>query len=284
MERLLRATRQEIRGVTLGADGAAAKADSAPAVAIVRDSDGAEAATGTATPIDEASGSYGFTLTPAQIPEVDLLRATWTAAIDSVASQKFTTTHEIVGGFMCSLEQIESGLPKGVSPSTAELRTARDWAEGWLEHECGVAFRPRYGSERLNGDGRTDLFLRRPKVLSVLAASVDGEDLDAETLEAVIVEPDGTLYRQNGWSCGRRNVAVSYVHGYEQVPEAGMRAAIKLAKFLLTPDPSNRDERATRIDTEEASYSLVTAGVRGAIFSLPEVNAFVSEYSYPSVG
>lgn len=279
MDRVLRDTKSEIR-VTVTSNGLATDADSTPTVTITRDSTGAAVVTDAATTKPtETTGVYAYSLTPSQIPDVERLRAVWRATIGGQAGQEFRTEVDVVGGFLCTLDAIKAELPSSLpAPSNTELAEARRWAEDKIERGCGVSFRPRYASETRNGNDRTDIQLDHPRPLALIAATLDGTSVLADVK---LEEPEGIAYLENKWTKGRRNVRLVYEHGYESPPEAITHAAIRLARYRLIDDPSNFDERATRIDTEDASYSLVTAGVRGALTPLPDVNQTIEDYREP---
>jgi hypothetical protein len=194
----------------------------------------------------------------------------------------FTTQHEIVGGSICSLAAIRKAMP---ADSTAvdedDLYTARQYAEAFLEDACGVAFRPRYGHDVLDGGGGIDLMLTRPRPLVLRSVKVNGSAAD---LTSVKLYPSGKLYRPSGWWPGRMNVDVIYEHGYQVVPPAVAKAAAKLGRWALLEDPTNLDERATSITTGDASYALVTPGVQGAMTALPEVNTVIRQYQAMVMG
>lgn len=156
------------------------------------------------------------------------------------------------------------------------MRTAVEQA---LEQACGVAFEPRtVTSERYDGDGGTDLLLIWPLVTAVSAASIGGTALTAAELAALITYTDGRLYHSSGWTAGRGNVLVSYTHGYATVPGRVKRAALILTSRFLQDSPVN-DRATTLVNPDGSTQWLVTAGVRDAIFDIPEANAVVSEYS-----
>lgn len=276
MERILRDTKAEIHAIVTGADGAAVAADSAPAVAVVRDSDGTTIATGTASAWGSVVGGYKFPLFPSNLPEVDLLRVTWTATIGGTASNIFTTEVEVVGGHLCSLEAIKALISP--APSTDAAIAARALAEEWLEDECGVAFRPRYLREGVQSSPAGQLLLKKPRPIRLRSVSVNGVTHDAGQLAALDVADTGLVSDATWAEDSELNVV--YEYGYPSPPAPVARAAARLAAYFLRERPSNLDERATSVTTEEAHYALVTPGIRGAIFALPEVNAVVQEYGY----
>lgn len=278
--RVLRDTQAQIRVTLTNTEGAAADATGTPTVTIVRDSTGATVVSGAGATDVTGTGVYAYTLLPSQIPEVDILEATWSATVEG-QSQQFVTQVEVVGGWLCSLEDIKGSLPVSMQTTTnRELSEAREWAEDLLEQACGVAFRPRYGKETVDGTASADLLLSTPAALKVLSASVGGEAIATGEVSPQLT---GSLYREAGWARGRENVTVAYVHGFSSPPAPVRRAAVKLARAYLIEDPSNLNERATSISTEEATYSLVTAGVRSARTSIPEVNQVIEEYGFVSI-
>jgi hypothetical protein len=153
----------------------------------------------------------------------------------------------------------------GLTPTDDEIEEARNLAEARIEDACGVAFTPRSITETVNSNNGWALF-SKPRVIELL--TVDGE---ATNTGPYI---DGRVPLASG------ERLVEYTYGWEEPPLPIKRAVKLLARHILTVDPSDFDERATSKVTEMAAWSLVTPGVRGAIFPLPEVNQIVSDYSY----
>ena len=153
----------------------------------------------------------------------------------------------------------------GVSATDEEIEQARDLAVARIEDACGVAFTPRTQTETVTSTNGWALF-SKPRVIELL--TVDGA--------AVNTGPyiEGRVPLESG------EHEVTYTHGWTQPPLPIQRAVKLLARHILTVDPSDFDERATSKVTEMAAWQLVTPGVRGAIFPLPEVNQIVSDYSY----
>lgn len=251
---------------------------SEPTVTVTRHSDGSamvEDATTTKVEGDEPDPFYTVDLTGEQLAEVELLVAEWTDG-----SSTYESYAEVVGGHVTSLKAIETKYD-GSDKSAEDYAWAREAASTAIEAACGVAFRPRYARAVRDGTGTDTLMLPNPRLLRVLAASIDGDDID---LEELTVDPAGFLVRAGGvWTAGRANIAVAYVHGHEHFPPAAL-PVVELASYLLTEAPTDRHARATSFSTEQGTYSLVTAGMRGASFPLPNVNAFVQDHEYVSVG
>jgi hypothetical protein len=259
------------------ADGDPVSFSEDPVVTVTRHSDGSVIATGAETTKVEEEGEdvfYTFDLAGTDLSEVDLLVAVW-----SDGDSAYTTYAEVVGGFATSLKAIERKYDED-DRTGAEIAAAREAATTQIEGACAVAFRPRYGRDVLDGSGSRSLLLRQPQLLRVLSVTVDGEAIDVEHLT---LDPAGVLLSSATWTEGRANVEVAYVHGYTNFPPAALPVR-DLAAYLLTAAPTDWNARATAISNKMGTYSLVTPGVRGASFPLPNVNAFVEDNRYRSVG
>lgn len=159
----------------------------------------------------------------------------------------------------------------------ADIEAVRQSVEEALEDACGVSFIQRTATDTLDGNAGTDIVLDRSRVSAVTAASIDGTALTASELADLAVYPDGTIYNPAGWTRGRRNVSITYTHGHATIPGRVKRAAIMLTRRYLVDSPVN--DRATSLVNDDGTTQwLVTAGVRGALFDLPEVNAIVQQY------
>jgi len=146
-----------------------------------------------------------------------------------------------------------------------KIQETRDVATARIEDACGVAFVERETVEIATGrDGFA--LLSKPRVIEVLKI---------DNVSAVSGPyPEGRIPLDDG------DHSILYRHGWEVTPLPIKRAVLLMTRHYLTTDPTDFDERATSKSTEMASWSLVTPGVRGAIFPIPEVNQIVSDYSY----
>lgn len=150
-------------------------------------------------------------------------------------------------------------IDEDIIDQTREMALAR------LEDACGVAFVPQTRTEQVtgsNGFGLTEM----PRVIEVV--TVDGISDGSGPY------PDGRIPLEEGTH------TVVYEHGWEVPPLPIKRAVLLLIRHYLTIDPTDFDERATSKTTEMAAWSLVTPGVRGAIFPIPEINQIVHDYAY----
>lgn len=164
----------------------------------------------------------------------------------------------------------------------ADIDAMRVAVEEALEHACGVAFVPRVTTpitEILDGDGTDEIVLKdwaRP--ITISAATVSTIALTSDQLAALVLSADGTIYSPALWTRGRRNVSITYTHGWPAVPGRVKRAAIRGTKRFLVDTPVN-DRAISIVNSEDGTVQrLVTAGVGAAIFDIPELNAIVNEY------
>lgn len=264
-------------------DGDPVEFDELPAVAVVRHSDGSAVETGPVTKEGEGNDAfYAASVDSTATAEVDLLVATWEGKVGDVASS-YTTYAEVVGGFLTSLKAIEKKYDERTPPAAGDLAAAREQATTSVEGACGVAFRPRYAKETLDGTGTGTVMLSHPQLLRVLAVSVAGEALSPEGVAGLHVDRAGFLVTSSIWPEGQGNIEVAYVHGYEVYPAADLPVR-DLAAYLLTDSPSDFNQRATSYTTGDVTYSLITPGLRGQSFPVPSVNAFVQNHEFVSVG
>lgn len=231
---------------------------------------------GTALYTDAATGgtltaARTYALTATDTSSLDFLTLTWTSATKGTR----VTYVEVVGGFLASITEIraESPLSNTTTYPAASVIAARTVAEQALEDACGVAFVPRYARETRNGNGSTDILPFKPKPISITSATVDSTDV---TADVVVDQERGTFYYESGWGSTRQGVVLKYVAGHTFPPGNCAKVVAKLVRWLLIDSPMS--DRAVNLVTDEGSQFFVTAGVRGAIFDIPQANAFVDAY------
>jgi hypothetical protein len=223
------------------------------------------------------AGQFTYTLSGSQTADLDVLTANWESALGTL-----TTTVEVVGGFLFTISGARQVAPldnltKYPTPQLVQMRTLVEQA---LEDACGVAFVPRYARETLGGLGRTSLFTTWPRVTAVRSVLWDGVAIT--DLSTVVPLNTGGFYYPTGWTLGHGNYEIAYEHGHERAPKRVRHAAIRLAKRWLVEGPV--DDRATSFSNDDGTYSLVTPGLRGMLFDLPEVNAVVEQYGGMNIG
>lgn len=251
MQLVLRGSAANIRTDYIDGDGDAT-APASPTVTIVRDSDGETIEDGSAATVD--GDGARFTLDPATIAEVDLLRVGW-GGVGATAPDQLVG---VVGGFLCSLEAI----------SGDDARAVREQAEEWIEHSCGCAFRPSYRREQIRVSSR-EVLPSQPLVTEILSAAIDDIEVDVDLTDGAVTLPYAT--------CGLLDVA--YVHGYEVTPEPIRRAVVKLAEHIA----AGGDNRISRFREDSQEVWLAMPGVTGET-GIPEVDTAISQYRFRSIG
>ena len=129
---------------------------------------------------------------------------------------------EVVGGFLCSLEDLAILFPSADAAERADIRTA---AEQRLESAIGYACVPRYAWESRFASGSWQPHW--PKVRTIRSLSVNGTAYEAGTLLSTF-----SPYGDFDWSYGaaqvRGHVVIGYEHGLDY-PGEGVRQATLLA-------------------------------------------------------
>ena len=159
------------------------------------------------------------------------------------------------------------------------MELARDVATYALEDACNTAFVRRRA--RLTAADRVALgmiALPHRRDVSLVSATRDGAALTADDLAAMRVD-GGLISRPDTAGFGNR-AEITYEHGWQAPPPRVARAAMLLAReWLQQEKDSTIPDRASALDTEGGNFRLVTAGIGGQLFDLPEVNAVVAEYA-----
>jgi hypothetical protein len=242
--------------------------------------EGAEATAG------DDTGRWSVTLTPDETDLLDVLELRWTATVEDT-EQTFTTHAEVCGGFLFDVARLrdDRGLEDAGKHPAQALIEARTLAEDALEEACGVAFVPRYTLDTVDGPayvgpqvpwpGTYRLLLPRTRVRAVRFASVRGVEIT--DLSTLTVATGGVLVRSTPWTSGAGSVIVGYEHGYDSAPPRVSRACLILARTWLQTGLTS--DRALSVATQDGLQALATAGVRGATFGIPEVDAVVEQYS-----
>jgi hypothetical protein len=271
---VLKGVATNIRALITDADGKPVPKEKSVTVTIVKDSDGSTVVNAAEAGKTDENGISTYKL--AAQASLDKLTATWTCE-----GSTFTTVEEIVGARICSFAQITEEIT-GETVTDEKLRIARDIAERLLEDECGVAFRPRYAHEVLDGSGMQKLHLSHPKVSTLRSVSSEGEALTVSELK--LYPAGGVIWYEQGWSTTKpQNVVAIYEHGYSAPPAQASRVCALLARHIAVKRLSNLDDRASSYSTEEATYSLITPGVRGMVTAIPEVNAFIEANQFGGI-
>lgn len=271
-------------------DGALVDPEAAPApTCAVLNAHGEAVASGTATIVGGGSGKLRLDLTAAQNARPSILTATWTFEVPTNEARTLVTRHESVGEHLFTVAQARATdnavLASAVAyPDDAILRV-RDLILDAFTDVCGPTFGTRYARAVLDGNGRDAIEIPGAAAVSALLSVSErasgGTALSAYTageLADVLVYPAGLLVRETmgTFASGRRNVVVEFEHGVTPVPLEIREAALRLLRDQIVP--SNLPDRATSQSNEFGAFSLATAGMRGAWFGIPRVDAVLDRY------
>lgn len=180
-------------------------------------------------------------------------------------------------------------LQDPVSFPTADITTAEARIQAEFTRLCGVAFVATSTTEALDGvySDTIRVNLHNPlrempqRAISVTAAAIDGVALTATELADLACYPSGKVIRKTlgywyGASPNRRNVSITYSHGYATVPPDITRAALIVACAQLVP--TDISARATSYSDGMMTYQLTYAGSWPHPFGIPEVDAILERF------
>jgi hypothetical protein len=255
-------------------------------VAITRLSDGSTVVASDSATYNDDPGVFYYDLSPADSTSaIDQLTVTWSYTLDGVA-QTQTDTVDVVGNRLCHPRAIDDSLNRGgtaANYTARQLNVALTVAENLFEQATETAWTTRYCRETKDGPslwrGYTwrrahTLFLANYPVVSVRSATQDGTALTADELAALVVDRNtGRLYNPSCWHAGHGNIVVDYEYGHADTPPLVSRAVALVATSILADAPF--DDRGFGVTTDGGFVRLLTAGVGGALFSIPEVQAAV---------
>jgi hypothetical protein len=250
-------------------------------VAVTVTSDRTGAPIVTSAPAAGTGTSRSYTLTPAQLANLDLLTLSWTASADSSV---LTTFVEVVSRFLFPIAaaRARSPLQDTSTYTTDSLLAYRTYAEIALEDICGVSFVPRYSRDvaRLNHWGMLEVPRRRVSNLVQVTTMTNSGPQAVPTLVGARLLPGGQIYLPAYWNFFSYPISIAYEHGYPYPPPRVSRAALELARRWLIESPW--DERMVAFRSREGGeVDILTA--KGDPFDLPEVVAVSELYGLPLV-
>lgn len=150
------------------------------------------------------------------------------------------------------------------SPEALAERTGRSWGDPDVQdalRRASARFRGAVGHPVsrvvgdaivLNGDGSNLLLLPAAPVVAVTEVKLD----DVAITDWELAE-DGRLRRWSGWPNAYRNVAVTYTHGYDPVPEDVSDAVLDAAEGTLNANPG---VTSMAVGGESVTFDRVSAG------------------------
>jgi hypothetical protein len=278
MDRVLQNTQADAKVTFYDANGVAVDATGTPTVTITRATGTALVTNAATTKVTGTTGVYKYPLSPTQTALLDFLTLAWTAVIGA-ASQIFTTHVEVVGGFLFTIADARATPPLESTTTypTDKIVRTRTLVETALEDACGVAFVPRYALGTVDPpSGRTLVTPRWPLISLRSVESRSGSGWAAQTVTDYTASRSGIYSTAWPRSYEPASLRIGYEHGYPSPPPRVSRAALLLAKRWLIEGPV--DDRTTSMATDDGTFTLLTPGLRGALFDIPEVEATIQEY------
>jgi hypothetical protein len=223
---------------TLSVTFSAGAADAA-VTTLITNASGATVSTGTAT--HGAGGVYTYVLPPQA--DVAALTVKWTGTFGGVV-QSLQFAVDIVGALLFTIADARAfGKSTDLANETTYpdqmIADARARVTDLFRRYCQVSFIPRYDHWEFDAMMQTTLYLPAKRVTKLLNVSLNGTPVDAPTLAAMVVQPNGQLYHSNTffgfWSGLQRNqILVEYEHGWQQPPPQISRAALVTVWAELT--------------------------------------------------
>lgn len=208
-----------------------------------------------------ATGRYTYNLAPQ--PQLAWLVATWSGTFAGVAQSISTGAGQndgtpaevqVCGGHLFTISQLRALGDAALSNSTTypdeTLIDARSRVTTLFEDFCGIAFVPRYGRCKLDGNWRQTVWLPNGRISALTSVTIDGTALTTDQLTLTAFYPSGQIYRWGWWPITYlpQNIVVEYEHGYPYTPQDLARAAMIQARYEL--GVTEFDQRATSHQTE----------------------------------
>jgi hypothetical protein len=251
-------------------------------VSITRDRDSASVVSNATVNVDAAAVSY----TLAGQPDEANLTATWSLTT-SAGAMTISEPVQVVAFASVSLAELRLRRPLDdvTRYPDALLLRARAQLEDQLAERAGVSFVGGEFSVVVDAPDKRELFLPVARVRKLTAVNINKQDLtQAEIDEIIVDERQGSLYRRWGWHYfgydswfnQRLNVKITGLAGFSQ-PLGGLSFAMaKGIRYMLVDSPTN--DRQISVSNEAGmTENLMVAGLRNAIFAIPELNMLVEQ-------
>ena len=241
-------------------------------VTITRDRDATVIANAAAVTVEATEVTYQL---GAQTVEANLT-AVWTL-VTATGTNTVTEPVEIVSCETVSLDDVRARKPLDNVNRYPDrvLLAARAQLENELSERAGVKFNGGEFTVTLDGNGTSDLFLPIGQPRSITSLKIDDVAIDSTALATVKVDTrQGIVYFPAGFPSGRLNITITGIAGHTQ-PVGGLPSAMaKGIRYMVVDSPVQ--DRAISVSNEDGTtQNLVVAGLRGAIFAIPELNVIV---------
>jgi hypothetical protein len=223
-------------------------------------------------------GEYAAAVPAAHLDDLGEVVVSWTWSVGGDGPYKDQTRLMVTTRPVCTLDDL-AALPGDRSTEVTSKTPRRrllaiSAATTAIEGVTNRTFSPRRRRERLEPGCR---MLVADHPTEILSATQDGEplDLDGTSVDSV----SGALHIPSR-SLGQP-VEVDFIHGSPWPPEDAVRAVAILAQSMVLDGPW--DDRGFAVGDDAGTVRLLTAGVGRTMFSIPEVQAFVSRTRVPVI-
>jgi hypothetical protein len=227
----------------------------------------------------EGVGEFTISLSVAQTASLDILNIT---CVETATNATATVTVEIVGGFYFSVTEARStidALKRVDDYPTEDVVRVRAEVEDECERICRQAFVPRVKRVVLSGDSTPSLLLDDLRPRRIRSFSIDGEALDADALDRLVVDSVGLLSRHlDPFPTGIGNIVVIFEHGWDAPPSDLKRATLTRLRERLNMASGAIPERALTQSVEGATFSFAVPGRGQWETGNPDVDAVYFRY------
>lgn len=245
------------------------------AVTVTIDSDRSGASTGPFTATQVSGGTYGYTLTSADVAAPDDLKLTFSGTVSGVA-RSLVEHVQVAGGYYFTVAEARSLGPIAASFTDDQIERMRTTVEDQIETNLNTYMVSRLVVQKANGNGESYIRLDEPYIQNLVSVLADGVDVTAD------VNLDGRYLwaPTTSWAYGHRNIEVRYEAGYrDHPPEDLRRKAIEATRHeLLRGNRQGAPAAVLSVTAEGWTQRMAVAGLRQP-FGLPEVDAVVLKWA-----
>lgn len=128
-----------------------------------------------------------------------------------------------------TVDELASWMQETIPDGDARATLLLDAATAAIQAYTRQSITQATGAVTLNGNGAIVQLLPETPVTAVASVVLDGVTLTAD--DDYEWDAEGVLYRTNGgiWTRGRRNLVVTYTHGWDPIPPAIKDACLQIA-------------------------------------------------------